>query len=172
MHVIEIFKVKYLYIRDFPGGTSGKEPACPCSRSKRCAFDLGSGRSGGGHSYPFQFSCLENPVDRGALWATVHRVAKSWTQLKRLSTHSIPVYKLTGHFFLSLSIFLSIFLLVCLFFFLILMTVCMFVCEKDKERERMIKEEMLTLSCVVQIFPTLYVLIFCLWYIYFMPRSP
>ena len=39
MHVIEIFKVKYLYIRDFPGGTSGKEPACPSSRSKRCVFD-------------------------------------------------------------------------------------------------------------------------------------
>ena len=32
--------------------------------------------------------CLENPVDRGDLWAAVHRVAKSWTWLKRLSTHS------------------------------------------------------------------------------------
>ena len=43
----------------------------------------GSGRSsGGGHGYPVQYSCLENPVDRRAWWAPVHRVAKSWTQLK------------------------------------------------------------------------------------------
>ena len=32
-------------------------------------------------SYPFQYSCLENPMDRGAWQATVHGVAKSWTQL-------------------------------------------------------------------------------------------
>ena len=38
----------------------------------------GSGRSpGGGHGNPFQYSCLENPVDRGAWWATIHRVAQS-----------------------------------------------------------------------------------------------
>ena len=40
----------------------------------------GLGRSpGGGHGNPLQYSGLENPVDRGACWATVHRVAKSWT---------------------------------------------------------------------------------------------
>ena len=33
------------------------------------------------------FSCLENPMDRGAWWATVHRVTKSPTELKRLSTN-------------------------------------------------------------------------------------
>ena len=39
-----------------------------------------SGRSPGeGHGNPLQYSCLENPMDRGASWATVHRVAKSWT---------------------------------------------------------------------------------------------
>ena len=44
----------------------------------------GSGRSpGGGHGSPFQYSCLENPMDTGAWWATVHRVAMSWTQLKQ-----------------------------------------------------------------------------------------
>ena len=32
-------------------------------------------------SYLLQYSCLENPMDRGAWWATVHGVAKSWTQL-------------------------------------------------------------------------------------------
>ena len=40
----------------------------------------GSGRfPGGGHGNPLQYSCLENPMDRGAWQATVHRVAKSWT---------------------------------------------------------------------------------------------
>ena len=40
----------------------------------------GSGRSpGGGHSNPLQNSCLENPMDRGAWWARVHRVAESDT---------------------------------------------------------------------------------------------
>ena len=37
---------------------------------------------GGGHGNPLQYSCLENPMDRGARWATVHRVTKSWTRLK------------------------------------------------------------------------------------------
>ena len=42
------------------------------------------GRSpGGGHGSPFQYSCLENPMDRGASWATVCRVAKSRAQLKQ-----------------------------------------------------------------------------------------
>ena len=46
--------------------------------------DVGSipelGRSpGGGNGYPLQYSCLENPMDRRAWWATVHSVAKSWT---------------------------------------------------------------------------------------------
>ena len=47
----------------------------------------GSGRSPrGGHGNPLQYSCLENPTDRGAWWPTVNRVAKSQTQLKQLST--------------------------------------------------------------------------------------
>ena len=49
-----------------------------------------SGRSPGegGHSNPLQYSCLESPMDRGAWWATIHRVAKSRTPLKRLSMHA------------------------------------------------------------------------------------
>ena len=43
---------------------------------------------GGGHGNPLQYSCLENPMDRGAWWATVHRVAQSRTRLKRLSMHT------------------------------------------------------------------------------------
>ena len=43
----------------------------------------GLGRSPGGeHGNPLQYSCLENLMDRGAWWAMVHGVAKSWTQLK------------------------------------------------------------------------------------------
>ena len=66
----------------FPGGTSGKEPAGVAGDSG----DLGlipvvRGSPGGGHGNPLQHSCMENPMDRGACWATVHRVTKSRTQL-------------------------------------------------------------------------------------------
>ena len=44
-------------------------------------FIPGSERSpGGGRGNPLLYSCLENPMDRGAWWAMVHRVAKSWTR--------------------------------------------------------------------------------------------
>ena len=49
----------------------------------------GAGRSpGAGHGNPFQYSCLENPMDIEAWWTIVHRVAKSQTLLKWLSTHA------------------------------------------------------------------------------------
>ena len=49
----------------------------------------GLGRSpGGSYGHPLQYSCLENPMDRGAWQATVHRVTKSWTWLKPLSMHT------------------------------------------------------------------------------------
>ena len=49
----------------------------------------GSGSSPGeGNGNPLQYSCLGNPMDRGAWWATVRRVIKSQTQLKRLSMHT------------------------------------------------------------------------------------
>ena len=64
------------------------------------AGDVGSipglGRSpGGGNGNPLQYSCLENPVDRGAWWATVHRVAESYTT-ERLNTHIRRSAKLEG----------------------------------------------------------------------------
>ena len=56
---------------------SGKEYACNAGDA---GLIPGSGRSpGGGHGNPLQYSCLENPMDRGAWWAEVHRVAKSQT---------------------------------------------------------------------------------------------
>ena len=51
-------------------------------------------RGAGGHGNPLQYSCLEIPMDRGAWWAIVCMVAKSWTWLKRLSTHAIERNKL------------------------------------------------------------------------------
>ena len=64
-----------------------------CKESACNAGDQGSipglERSpGGGHGNPLQYSCLENPMDKGAWQDTVHRVAKSQTQLKRLSTQA------------------------------------------------------------------------------------
>ena len=61
----------------FPGGSDGKTSA-------HNAGDLGSiprlGRyPGEGNGKPLQYSCLDNPMDGGAWWATVHGVAKSWT---------------------------------------------------------------------------------------------
>ena len=43
---------------------------------------------GEGNGYPLQYSCLENPMDRGTWQAVVHSVAKSWIQLKRLNMHA------------------------------------------------------------------------------------
>ena len=51
---------------------------------------------GRGHSNPLQHSCLENPMDRRALWATVQKVAKSRTRLKRLSTHAHELLLIFG----------------------------------------------------------------------------
>ena len=61
------------------GGLDRKESACSVGD-----LDLvpGSGRSPGeGNGYPLQYSCLENSLDRGTWWATVHGVAESQTRL-------------------------------------------------------------------------------------------
>ena len=73
---------------DFLSGGDGKEPTCQCKRHRDVGWIPGSGRSpGGGRGNPLQYPCLENPMDRGAWWAIVHRIAKNWTGMKRLSTH-------------------------------------------------------------------------------------
>ena len=69
MHLVEV-------LSGFPSGSDGKE-------SMYDVGDLGSipglGKSPGeGNGYPLQYSCLENPMDRGAWRAIVHKVAKSW----------------------------------------------------------------------------------------------
>ena len=61
----------------FPSGTSDQEPACQCRDVRDMGSIPGSGRSpGGGHGYRLQYSCLENPMNREAWRATVHRVAQ------------------------------------------------------------------------------------------------
>ena len=63
------------------------QPANQYRRHKRRGSILGLGRtSGKGNGNSLQYSCLVNPMDRGAWWATVHGVAKSRTWLKRLSS--------------------------------------------------------------------------------------
>ena len=66
-----------------------KNPSASAGDIRDLGLILGSGRSpGGGHHSPLQYSCLEDPMGRGAWWATVHGVAKSLTQLKWLNTHA------------------------------------------------------------------------------------
>ena len=63
--------------REFPSSSDSKASACNAGDTGSIP---GSGRSPGeGNGNPFQYSCLESPMDRGAWWATVHGVAKSWT---------------------------------------------------------------------------------------------
>ena len=71
---------QYLYKwKGFPGGSEGKESACS---ARDPGSILGLGRSPeGGNGNPLQYSCLENPMDKGAWQAIVHGVAKSQTQL-------------------------------------------------------------------------------------------
>ena len=96
-----------------PKGIHNKFPACrsllqPVSREpkKRLLQWLSSNKSaycnagavgsiprsgrylGGGHGNPLHYSCLENPMNREAWWTAVHRVTKSWTRLKQLSTNA------------------------------------------------------------------------------------
>ena len=68
--------------KGFPGGSVAKIPPANAGDTRDARSVPGSGRSPGGdmetHS---QCSCLENPMNRGAWWATVNRVTKSWTRL-------------------------------------------------------------------------------------------
>ena len=72
----------------FPGSASGKNLAANAGNVRDVCLTPRLERSpGGDHGNPLQYSCLENPMDRGAWHPTVHKVAKSQTRLKRLNTH-------------------------------------------------------------------------------------
>ena len=64
-----------------------KNPPANAGDIKDVSFISGSGRSPGeGHGNPLQYSCLGNPMDRGAWQARIRRVTKSWTRPKQLNT--------------------------------------------------------------------------------------
>ena len=91
------------HIWGFPGGSGVKNLPALQETEEAQVQSLGqeAGRSpGGGHGNPLQYSSLENPMDRGAWRATVHRTAKSWTRLKDLSStqarsHAYPIVSVT-----------------------------------------------------------------------------
>ena len=91
-YILNTYKVPN--VRSFPGGTSGKEPACQCRRHKRCKFNPWVGK------IPWRRAWQPTPVflpgkshgQRSLVGP--HRVSKSRTRLKRLSTHThtFPYY--------------------------------------------------------------------------------
>ena len=80
----------------FPDGSDSKESAYNTGNAGLIPW---SGRSPEeGNAYPFQYSCLENPVDRGAWQSMVHSVAKDLTRLKQFSTCEKKREKCHGRF--------------------------------------------------------------------------
>ena len=79
-----------------PGKSHGWRSLVGCSpwgceesdTTERLHFDFSLSCIGGGNGNPLQYSCLENPRDRGACWAAIYGVAQSRTRLKRLSSSS------------------------------------------------------------------------------------
>ena len=74
----------------FPGGTVVKKSSARAGHARDVGLIPGLERSPGRrNSNPLQCSCLQNPMDRGAWWTTVHGVSESWTRLStRAHTHT------------------------------------------------------------------------------------
>ena len=82
----------YEEYRDFLGSSVVKNLPANAGDIRDMGLIPAWGRSPwGGHDNPPQYSCLENPVNRGAWWATVHGVTKSQTQLQQLSMYTCPL---------------------------------------------------------------------------------
>ena len=87
-HVPLILGLQHFYW-GLPRWRSGKTSNCQHRRGKRHGFDSSSRKilleqedsPGGGNGNPLQYSYMEDPMDRGACWATVQGVTKSWTRL-------------------------------------------------------------------------------------------
>ena len=69
--------------RGFPGGSVVKNP--PANAGDQGSIPGSGGSLGERNGYPLQYSCLENPMDRGPQQATVHGVAKTWTRLSHFT---------------------------------------------------------------------------------------
>ena len=80
-------QVKAVHTLGFPGGASVKNPHKQEAQETQIQ-SLGRSPEGR-HGNPLQYSCLENPMDRGAWRARADRVARSGTRLKRLSTQAL-----------------------------------------------------------------------------------
>ena len=88
------FPVKVHVKQGFPVGSNSKESIF---NEGFLGLIPGLGRSSGeGNSYPLQYSCLENSMDRGAWQATVHGVTKSWTQLSNFQKKKKNVKHIGG----------------------------------------------------------------------------
>ena len=72
----------------FPGAASGKEPACQARGRRRRGFNPWVGKIPWRRKWQLQYSCLENPLDRGAWRAMIHGGTPNWTLLKPLSMHT------------------------------------------------------------------------------------
>ena len=107
-----------------PDSSDGKESACNAGDK---VLIPGLGRSpGGGHGNPLQYSCLENPMDRGPWWAIVHgvfltRFATPWTSQTRLSDNTFT-FEDRAHYRAWLGKFMSF----CLFSFIFHCVDCIF----------------------------------------------
>ena len=80
----------HIYI-GFPRWLSSKELFCQCSSHRKCGFDSWVGKIPWRRKRQLQYSCLENPMDRGATWTTVHGVAKSQMWLNNWAYMSIYI---------------------------------------------------------------------------------
>ena len=99
-----VFPLKFMkvLIWGFPCGSVVKNPSTNAGDIRGTSSILGLGISPGrGHGNLLQYFCLENPMERGAWWATAHKVAKSWTQLKQLSMYArVNTYRLLNFLYL------------------------------------------------------------------------
>ena len=81
----------YMACKGLPGGASGKGPTC--QRYETLIQSPSWEDPQGERGKPLQYSCLQNPMDRGAWWVIVQRVAKSQTRLKQVSTYTCMACK-------------------------------------------------------------------------------
>ena len=94
-----LFNMPFRLVMSFSGDSDGKASAYNAGDPGSIP---GSGKSPGeGNGNPFQYSCLENPMDRGAWWATVHGVAKSQTRLSDFTHTHTHTHTQVGHSFSS-----------------------------------------------------------------------
>ena len=91
--VLKLYLIRNYIVLGLPQWLSGKDFVCNAGDT---GLIPGFGKSpGGGHGNPLQYSCLENPMKRGAWQAIVHRTAKSSAWLKQNTTHTCGYYKTT-----------------------------------------------------------------------------